>query len=928
MAHNPGTGLHSSEEQCLPLNDLFLRLQLHDPSFGLSNEQVAVSRQVYGQNVPRSQREGGLSVGFLMVDMAGLLVLIAGYYVASSEEYARTGVTLLLGLFAIRVVFLVATMRYIARKGSISTSSYPVMRAGQSQFVRSEDLVPGDVISLSAGMLVPAPLRLIHSQACKIMDLSTFQPSTKTESADPSSPLTSSEGLMEAGMYVTAGKCTGVVLAIGVDYKGAHFPSENIVQKALNISKAAWTVTVLICLSAVFLLRKGVEKDLLMLLILVLYESCIPHSFPSQLCLFANSTASLLAANRISISDSKTVFTLGDVNCICLEAKNVLTEFEYEVTAAVIDHEPRQFESPSVEFFNGSSLSYLRLLLAGVLTVGEEKGVSGMEIGLQRAFKATQSNLYEKYPLIDRIPFKENDVNYAIARTPDPSLSLIALSGPFNLLFSLCKFVLHSGHSTSNDEETKVGLAEMHRSLELQGIAMRSFAYAEVPTKLLEGSWDMSKLPLIFAGSLGLEPKIMEGVSEAIAECRLNSMHVLLLTSIPLSQATSVALKSNILTGVSTVQATCVSFRDLERLPAKAMVKDLLLKPELVLAEADIAEKASVLTKLKGLGNIPITVGFEVKIDGTTACAYERSESAALETADVVISDGSLRGVLVATHASQHLVDCARKLCFLGFSSWTPEVIPFVLAAGGMPAPISLPLLAIHKILKETLGVIAVAKTAPEPVRAKTRLLSPKAQILSMCVMPLVYLFLPLFAYFLTLLLCGFDPERLVYLGTGTQPDIYDRYEPNTLSKGNSHAGNAAYLKPWPMSEPQDMRLWFYNEDIWQPCWSDFCYSSESLNLAQTAYFLSLSTQALFTVFSLRSIISSCIRTSFKPALVQVAILVQLGLVLAVVYAPLLNSVLGTRGLPWDLFLVATLPGAVVTLAELELYKWRLRSRS
>lgn len=925
MAQNQG--LHSSEEQCLPLGDLFLRLQLHDPNFGLSNEQVAVSRQVYGANVWRKQGEG-LSVAFLLSDLAVFLVLIAAYYVTSSGEFAALGTAMFLSLFVIRGAYLCSVVRYIGRKGAVSASSYTVLRAGQRQLVQSEDLVPGDVLDLSAGMLVPAPLRLLHSEGCKAMDLADFQTYVKTESADLNRPLRSKEGLVEAGLYVCEGKCTGVVLEVGVAGRGAGLPSENVLQTAVKLSEVMWTVTVLLCLSAVVLMRTGLDTDLLVLLVLVLYEACIPHSFPAQLCLFANSTASLLTANRITVSDNKTLFTLGDVNCICLEAKDVLTEFEYEVTAAIIDHEPRQFESASVEFSNGSSLSYLRLLLAGVLTVGEEKGVSGKQIGLQRVLRATQSSLYGEYPLVDRIPFRENEVNYAIARTPDPSLSLIALSGPFALLSPMCKFVLHSGHSTSNDEETKSGLAEMHRSLEMQGIATHSFAYAEVPTKLLEGSWDMNKLPLVFAGSLGLEPKILDGVSEAIAECRLNSMHVLLLTSIPLAQATSVALKSNILTGVSTVQATCVSFRDLERLPAKAMVKDLLLKPELVLAEVDMAGKASVLAKLKSLGNVPITVGFDVKIEGSSACAYERSASAALATADVVISAGSLRGVLAATHASQHLVDCARKLCFLDFSSWAPEVVPFVLAAGGLPAPLSLPLLAVYKVIKETLGVLAVAKTPPEPVRAKTRLLSPKAQILSMCIMPCIYLFLPLFAYFATMLLCGFDPERLVYLGTGTQPDRYDTYDPSALSKGNTHAGNAAYLKPWPLSEAQDMRLWFYNEATWQPCWTLLCYSSEALNLAQTAYFLSLATQMLVTVFSMRSIISSCIRTSFRPVAVQVAILLQLGLVLAVAYAPLLNSVLGTRPLPWNLFLIAVLPGAAVTLAEVELYKWRLRSRS
>ena len=929
MAHNLGTGVQSSEEQWLPLSDLFLRLHLHDPSFGLSNEQVVVSRQVHGPNLPRRKKDGQ-SVGFLLLDAVLWLALIAAYYAISLHQFAALGASLLLGLFLIRVVFLASAVRYMARKGSNQWGSYMVTRAGVKQQVKTEDLVPGDVVELVAGMLVPADMRLIATDSCRAITLDTFQETDKSESGDLKSPLASKEGLLETGMYVTQGKCTGVVLRTGVERQEMQGDSEDIMNKALMLTKGLWTVTVLICLSALLLSKQGLDTDSLLLLILVLYESCVPHSFPSQLCLFANSTSSHLSSNHISLSENKTLFTLGDVNCICLEAKDVLTTFEYEVTAAVVDNEPRQFENPNIEFFNGSSLSYLRILLAGILTTDDVSTPFGLQSGLLKVFKASQtrSNVHQQYPLIDRIPFKENEINYAIAQTSDSNMSIVALSGPFNQLFAMCKYVLHSGHPRNNDEETRERLIEMHHSLEIQGISLRSFAYAEVNTKMLEGSWSMDKLPLIFAGSLGLEPRILEGISEAIAECRLNSMHVLLLTSIPLQQATSVALKSNILTGVSTVQSTCVSYSDLERLPAKSMVKDLLLKPELVLAEADLAGKASVLTKLKGLGNVPVTVGFGVKLANNTALTYENSAPAARETADVVVSDGSLRAVLVATRASQHLVDCGRKLCFLNFSSWAPEVLPFILATGGLPAPLSLPLLALHKILKETVGMLAIARTAPEPVRAKSRLLSAKSQLISMCVLPCVYLFLPLLAYFATMTLCGFDPTRLAYLGTGTQPGPYDSYSPILNTKGNSHAGDSAYLQPWPLQDDYDMRLWFYRETTWQPCWRNFCYSSEALNLAQTAYFLSLSTQAIFVIFSLRSIISSCIRTPFSPILVQVALVVKLALVLAVIYLPLLNDLLGTRPLPWDLFLVSTVPGAVLTLAELELYKWRLRSRS
>jgi P-type E1-E2 ATPase len=97
-----------------------------------------------------------------------------------------------------------------------------VIRQGQQQRVGAEALVPGDVLLLSAGDLVPADARLISANRFQV-NQSTLTgestPAAKTADCPPTGSTSTAEhsNLVFAGTSVSAGVATAVVFATGMN---------------------------------------------------------------------------------------------------------------------------------------------------------------------------------------------------------------------------------------------------------------------------------------------------------------------------------------------------------------------------------------------------------------------------------------------------------------------------------------------------------------------------------------------------------------------------------------------------------------------------------------------------------------------------------------------------------------------------------------
>jgi Ca2+-transporting ATPase len=97
-----------------------------------------------------------------------------------------------------------------------------VQRAGQVLRVKTEELVPGDLVLLEAGDVVPADLRLVETASLKIEEAPLTGESVPVEKdaevvVKPDAVLGDRINMAYSGCSVTYGRGMGVVTAIGMD---------------------------------------------------------------------------------------------------------------------------------------------------------------------------------------------------------------------------------------------------------------------------------------------------------------------------------------------------------------------------------------------------------------------------------------------------------------------------------------------------------------------------------------------------------------------------------------------------------------------------------------------------------------------------------------------------------------------------------------
>lgn len=130
---------------------------------------------------------------------------------------------------------------------ALSTPKCKVIRNGQSDSVKAETLVKGDLVSLATGDVVPADLRLVSG-----INLSTDEAHLTGESlaiskrpeevfTDPDLPVGDRTNLAFTGSSVTRGRATGIVISTGMDTEVGQIAELLRAKKRQNTGKGPVT---------------------------------------------------------------------------------------------------------------------------------------------------------------------------------------------------------------------------------------------------------------------------------------------------------------------------------------------------------------------------------------------------------------------------------------------------------------------------------------------------------------------------------------------------------------------------------------------------------------------------------------------------------------------------------------------------------------
>jgi Ca2+-transporting ATPase len=148
---------------------------------------------------------------------------------SGGKDWLDAGMILLIVVLngAISVVQESNAERALDALQALSSPKATVVRDGERQSVEAEALVPGDLVVLEAGMLVPADGRLLSAAGLRLDESALTGESTTVEkqpaaSLPPERPLAERSNMVYASTSVTAGRGLAVVTATGMETEVGH----------------------------------------------------------------------------------------------------------------------------------------------------------------------------------------------------------------------------------------------------------------------------------------------------------------------------------------------------------------------------------------------------------------------------------------------------------------------------------------------------------------------------------------------------------------------------------------------------------------------------------------------------------------------------------------------------------------------------------
>jgi P-type Ca2+ transporter type 2C len=402
---------------------------------GLTNEQVVLAREKYGQNKLDYKKGNSFAdtVKRIAKDPMMILLLVAAsiYFISG-----KTGDGIFL---VVAIVFQtsISLYQYSRSKNALeklkdfSQPTCKVIRNGNVEEIKSEDLVVGDNLMVEEGTSITADGTIIHSN-----DFSVNESILTGESLSVFKDKTIEDKFIYSGTTVASGLAIATITAIGNETKlgkiGTSLESIQEEKTPLERQIANFVKKMAIAGAVVFAIVWAINywhsQNLLNSLLqsLTLAMSILPEEIPVAFTTFMALGAWRLMKMGIVVKQMKTVETLGSATVICTDKTGTITENKMSLAKIFLLSSNKIFQP------NDTLTKDEKDLIGQAMWASEPIPFDPMEVVLHQTYKDNIQNdersnykLIHEYPLSGQPPmmthiFEDNKGNRIIAAKGAP----------------------------------------------------------------------------------------------------------------------------------------------------------------------------------------------------------------------------------------------------------------------------------------------------------------------------------------------------------------------------------------------------------------------------------------------------------------------------------------------------------------------------
>lgn len=534
---------------------------------GLSCVEIEEKQDEYGKNILDFKnnntvfnrlKEAFINPFNIVLILVAIITFFTDVIIATNKDY-------LTFILIVSTVFISAMISFFQQTNSdkaaqklkkMISNKIDIIRDGNAEVVDVEEIVPGDIVKLSSGDMIPGDVRFLETKDLFIDQASLTGESNPVEKfsvlKDPNAELTDISNIGFMGTNVVSGTALSIIVGTGnKTYFGSMTKSLYSVNEKNSFEKGIDSVSKLLIKFMVVMVP--------IILIINLYtkgnwwESLIfaitiaVGLTPEMLPVIMTST---LAKGAVDMSKKKTIVkrlssiqTFGEMNILCTDKTGTLTEDEI-VLEKYMDVEGNESKRVLKHAFLNS---YFQTGLKNLIDVAI----------ISRAEKENMSILKETYIREDEIPFDFSRRRMSVVLRDKNNKRQLITKGAVDEIMSICSYIDMNGEVIELTQELKEKTYKVyeknnHEGLRIVAVAQKNHIHG------IESFGVDDEQNMVLIGFVGFLDPPKESAKQAINALKRHGVDTVVLTGDSEGVAVNVCKK----VGIST--ENCLTGKDIE----------------------------------------------------------------------------------------------------------------------------------------------------------------------------------------------------------------------------------------------------------------------------------------------------------------------------------------------------------------------------
>lgn len=506
---------------------------------GLNSKELERVKEKYGEN-KLNEGEKQTPLKIFLEQFKDFLVIILIIAAAISFISGNKESTIVI-LAVISMNAILGTVQQIKAEKSLeslkkmSSPKATVMRDGEKKDIDSSELLPGDIVYIEAGDIIPSDARVIESYSLMVNESSLTGESESVEKVSNEMPeedlaLGDQKNMVFSGSLVTYGRGVILITAIGMKTELGKIASlldsteEGMtpLQKSLEVFGKKLSLGIIILCIVVFLMSVWRGMNILdsLMFAVALAVAAIPEALGSIVTIVLAIGTQKMAKEHAIIKKLHSVESLGCVSVICSDKTGTLTQNKMTVKNLFVG-----LKNVDINNFNCENslerqiLEYSMLCNDAVISNGEEIGdpTEVALIKLGKRLEKSECQLRKEVKRLKELPFDSERKMMSTLHKIYGKYYMITKGAPDVILNKSVKVLLENDEIKDISSHTMEKIKKANGDYAEKGLRVLAFAIKEINSDreiLLEDEKDFTLIGLISM----IDPPREES-KEAVAEC-------------------------------------------------------------------------------------------------------------------------------------------------------------------------------------------------------------------------------------------------------------------------------------------------------------------------------------------------------------------------------------------------------------------------